>query len=186
MDKDACNRSRYAPGDAAGHYEAGSCAPITPRGRKHTDSYAWSQVAGFDGAADAFLECSTARLKIRPFWTPPMTVAVLRLDGREIRLNGLAQALRADGAFAFPSWRFASRSDGIAVSTSIHAPASAFVGLAYANSPGGIKTCLNTKLATCELTIEEAGRPLRKLASRHRAAFEILTDRPDHGVAVVA
>ena len=155
-------------------------------GRKHTDSYAWGQVAGFDGAPDAFLECSTARLKVGPFWTPPMTVVVLRLDGREIRLNSLSQALRAEGSFGFPSWRFATRRDGVAVSASIHAPPSAFVGLAYANPPGGIKTCLNTKLATCELTIEEAGKPVRKLVSRHRAAFEILTDRQDHGVAVVA
>ena len=33
-------------------------------GSKHTDSYAWGQVAGFDGEPGAFLECSTARLKL--------------------------------------------------------------------------------------------------------------------------
>jgi hypothetical protein len=155
-------------------------------GSKHTDSYAWGQVAGFDGAPDTFLECSTARLRVGPFRTPPMTVVVLRTEGREIRLNSIAQALKADGAFDFTSWRFASRSADVSVSAHIQAPKSAFVGLAYGNPPGGTKTCLNTKLASCELKVELPGRPSRILVSRHRAAFEILTDRRDHGVPVAA
>jgi len=67
----------------------------------------------------------------------------------------------------------------------IHAPASAFVGLSYQNPPGGEKTCLNTKLASAEITVQRRGRPSRTLITRHRAAFEILTDRADHGVPIV-
>lgn len=155
-------------------------------GTRHTDSYAWGQVAGFDDAPRTFLECSTARLKLGPFWTPPMTVLVLRLEDREIRLNSVAQAFRARGVFEFPSWRFESRARGLRVSGTMYAPASLFVGLTYDNPPGGAKTCLNTKLAACELTVEEAGRPPRVLTTKHRAAFEILTERPDHGVPVLA
>ena len=33
-------------------------------GSRHTDRYAWGQVAGFDEQPDAFLECSTARLRM--------------------------------------------------------------------------------------------------------------------------
>jgi hypothetical protein len=154
-------------------------------GSRHTDSYAWGQVAGFGGAPDTFLECSTARLRIGPFPIPPLTVIVLRLEGREIRLNSLRQAFRADGRFAFPAWRMESRNAELCVTIDIRAPAASFVGLAYDNPPGGVKTCLNTKLAACELVVEEKGRPRRTLASRHGAAFEILTDRSDHGVAVV-
>ena len=68
----------------------------------------------------------------------------------------------------------------------IEAPASAFVGLRYANPPGGVKICLNTKLASCELVLEEAGRPTRSFRTAHRAAFEILGDEPAPGVPVVA
>ena len=68
----------------------------------------------------------------------------------------------------------------------VHAPRTAFVGLTYANPPGGSKTCLNTKLAACELTLERPGRPPRSWTTASRAAFEILTDRSDHGVPVVA
>jgi hypothetical protein len=155
-------------------------------GSKHTDSYAWGQVAGFDDARDVFLECSTARLKLGPFWTPPLTLVVLRLDGEEIRLNSLAQAFRARGDFDFGSWRFESRGRDVCVRGTIHAPKSLFVGLTYGNPPGGTKTCLNTKLAACELTVERAGHTPRTLTTKHRAAFEILTDRQDHGVPIAA
>jgi hypothetical protein len=155
-------------------------------GSKHTDSYAWGQVAGFDGAPSAFLECSTARLKLGPLWTPPLTLVVLRLDGEEIRLNSLAQAFRAHGDFDFVSWRFDTRTPAVRLRGSIHAPKSLFVGLTYNNPPGGTKTCLNTKLAACELTVERTGQAPRTLTTRHRAAFEILTDRQDHGVPIAA
>ncbi|MEP7303627.1 MAG: hypothetical protein ABI699_19085 [Caldimonas sp.] len=155
-------------------------------GSKHTDSYAWGQVAGFDGAPDTFLECSTARLKIGPVWTPPMTVAVLRLEDREVRLNGIGQALRAHGDFDFTGWRFRTQGDEGRIDARFEAPPWSFVGLIYDNPPGGAKTCLNSKLAACELHITLPGEPPRTLRSRHRAAFEILTERADHGIAVVA
>ncbi len=155
-------------------------------GAKHTDSYAWRQVAGFDDAPDVFLECATARIKLGPFWSPALTLVVLRTEEGEFRLNSLAQALRAQGEFDFSSWRIESRTAEVSVSVHIHAPRSAFVALAYDNPPGGTKTCLNTKLAACELVLEERGKPTRKLVTAHRAAFEILTDRPDHGIALAA
>jgi hypothetical protein len=155
-------------------------------GSKHTDSYAWGQVAGFDDAPQAFLECSTARLRLGPVWSPPLTVLVLRTEDREIRLNTVVQALRARGHFDFSSWRIDSANSGTRVSVHVHAPKSAFVGLTYDNPPGGAKTCLNTKLATCELVLQEPGRPKRTLIAKRRAAFEILTERQDHGVTVVA
>jgi hypothetical protein len=155
-------------------------------GTRHTDSYAWGQVAGFDNASHVFLECSTARLKLGPLWTPALTLIVLRLEDEEIRLNSPTQAFRAHGDFDFVSWRFESRARDVCVRGTIHAPWSLFVGLTYNNPPGGTKTCLNTKVAACELTVERAGHAARKLATKHRAAFEILTDRQDHGVPIAA
>jgi hypothetical protein len=63
--------------------------------------------------------------------------------------------------------------------------ANLFVGLRYDNPPGGHKTCLNTKLAACQLTLERPGQPPLSLGTRHRAAFEILTDDEDHGVPII-
>lgn len=155
-------------------------------GSRHTDHYAWGQVAGFDNAPDAFLECSTAQIKLGPVWSPPLTLVVLRDEGQEIAFNSLLQAVRASGSFEFFAWTIDTRNPQAHLSGRIHAPASAFVGLSYQNPPGGEKTCLNTKLASAEITVQRPGRPSRTLVTRHRAAFEILTDRADHGVPIVA
>ncbi|HEY8380032.1 MAG TPA: hypothetical protein VIK91_26260 [Nannocystis sp.] len=159
-------------------------------GSRHTDRYAWGQVAGFDGAPDTFLECATARLKLGPLWTPPMTLIVLRIGGEQIALNSLAQAVRARGRVDARgpefTWELTSRWGEVEVEARISARREAFVGLAYRNPPGGVKTCLNSKIAGCELTLRRAGRAPLVLRSRARAAFEILTDEAGHGVPIVA
>jgi hypothetical protein len=155
-------------------------------GSRHTDRYAWGQVAGFDGAEGVFLECSTARVKLGPVWTPWLTLAVLRVDGRELAANSLARALRARARIEDLRWRFDTQRPGLRLRVLIEAPASRFVGLRYGNPPGGEKICLNSKLARCELVLEEDGRPPRRFESASRAAFEILTDAPDPRIPVVA
>lgn len=155
-------------------------------GRRHTDSYAWAQVAGFDNAPNSFLECASARIKFGPLWSPQLTFVVLRDEGEEIALNNLMQALRASATWDFFTWTIETRSEQVHLSGSIQAPASAFVGLKYDNPPGGAKLCLNTKLAAAEIVVRRNGQPARKLVTKHRGAFEILTDRTDHGVRVVA
>ncbi len=151
-------------------------------GSKHTDQYAWAQVAGFDDAPDAFLECASGRLKIGPAWTPWLTPIVLRLDGREYALNSLVTAARAKSSYDFFDWKFETATRAAKIEGRIWAPARRFVGLTYFNPPGGSKTCLNSKLASCEVTVTPAGGRPRTLRTGHRAAFEILTDRSDHGV----
>ncbi len=155
-------------------------------GTQHTDLYAWGQVAGFDDEPDAFLELATARVRLGPVWSPWMTPIVLRLGGRQHALNSLWRCVRASGQFDYFTWRFASEDVGVRLRGTIEAPALSFVGLRYFNPPGGVKTCLNTKLARCEVTIERPGKPPRTLTTAHRAAFEILTDDATHGVPVVA
>jgi hypothetical protein len=157
-------------------------------GSKHTDSYAWGQVVGFDNEPDAFLECATAKLKFGPIWTPPLTIVVLRVDGQDYRLNALMQSFKAAGSWAIAGkdfdWRFdsADKVRGFRIHGQIHAKRDDFVGLTYYNPPGGSHTCLNSKVAACEVTLERTGKPPLTLVTKHRAAFEILTDDTDHGV----
>jgi len=157
-------------------------------GSQHTDLYAWGQVAGFDNYPDSFLEVATARLKLGPFWTPPMTPLVLRHQGEELALNSLQQTIRARGAFRYFTWDFRSETSAVCVAGTITAPREAFVGLNYYNPPGGNKHCLNTKIASCELQLRRkgAGQPgsTEVLFTKQRAAFEILTDDRQHGVKI--
>jgi hypothetical protein len=154
-------------------------------GVRHTDRYAWGQVAGFDDEPASFLEVATARLRLGPFWLPAMTLVVLRLGDERHALNSLRQARRARGRVDGLEWRFASQAPGVIIEGTISAPASRFVALRYANPPGGVKICMNSKLATCELTVRRDGRPPLTLRTAHRAAFEILDDTTRAGVPVV-
>lgn len=159
-------------------------------GSKHTDLYAWGQVAGFDNSRESFLEVATARVKIGPLWTPNMTPVVLRHKNQEYALNSMAQTLKARGHFTYFDWQFHSENDAVSVVGRIAGDRDHFVGLNYYNPPGGSKHCLNTKLASCELRLTYKQGPLEGtselLSTSHRAAFEILTDKIDHGIAIRA
>lgn len=146
-------------------------------GVRHTDRYAWGQVAGFDNEPDAFLECATAQLKVGPVWTPKLTLAVLRYQGTEYPLNTLGQGLRAHGSFDLYEWSFSSRNRDISVSGRFSGQADDFAVLSYRNPPGGTKTCFNSKLATCRISVERSGEPTRELISGQRSALEIITDK---------
>ena len=156
-------------------------------GRKHTDRYAWGQVAGFDNFPESFLEVATARLKIGPFWSPPMTPLVLRHRGQEYALNSMARILRAQGRFDYFTWTFQSASPRVEIKGEISAASNAFVGLRYFNPPGGTKICLNTKIAACRLQVRDLSTGnVEVLETRDRAAFEILSDDASHGIAMRA
>jgi hypothetical protein len=153
-------------------------------GSRHTDRYAWGQVAGFDEAPDAFLECSTARLKLGPVWTPPMSPVVLRLGDETLAWNGLTRVVRALGAYAPYQWHIETEGKAGKIDIRIGAEPKDFVALRYPNPPGGTKICLNSKVARCEITLRRPDRAPLTLRSS-RAAFEMLDDVAPPGVTTV-
>ncbi len=154
-------------------------------GTRHTDRYAFGQVCGFDDAPDTFLECASVKLKLGPFWTPPMTSAVIRVEGREYSATGLRRALDSRSSLSYFDWKFDTRGNGFSLSVHMTAPRYRFAGLSYRNPPGGEKTCLNSKLARCHATLRRSGLPDRELHCEQRAAFEILTDDDHHRVPIL-
>ncbi|HYC56351.1 MAG TPA: hypothetical protein VEL28_15570 [Candidatus Binatia bacterium] len=154
-------------------------------GQRHTDHYAWGQVAGFDSHPHSFLEIGTARLRIGPVWTPLLTPLVLRHDGREHALNGTMHLLRARASFRYFDWTFVARGADVRVEGRISAPRESFAGLTYFNPPGGSKHCLNSKLASCMVYLSLRGQPTQTMSTDSRAAFEILTDDRNHGVPIL-
>jgi len=154
-------------------------------GRRHTDRYAWGQVAGFDGVPDSFLECSTAQIKLGPLWSPRFSLVVLRVEGETYAINALSRAVLARGRWRYFDWSIHTRQHGVEIEVEVSAPRERFVGLRYANPPGGSKVCLNSKLARAAVVLRRPGRPELRLECSQRAAFEILTDDDTHGVPVV-
>jgi hypothetical protein len=154
---------------------------------RHTDLYAWGQVAGFDTHPQSFLEVATAKLKVGPFWTPPLTLVTLRHQGKEYAFNSLSQSMRAYGSFDYFTWKFRSKTPQAEIEGEISAPQDSFVGLNYYNPPGGKKHCMNTKIASCTVLIrDKVLGTIETLETRSRAAFEILTDDTAHGIPISA
>ncbi|TGK34655.1 hypothetical protein EHQ12_09930 [Leptospira gomenensis] len=151
-------------------------------GSKHTDRYAWGQVAGFDGEPDSFLELATANLKIGPFWTPSITPIVLRFRGKDYKLN---HPLKSFGRakYGYFDWSFSASSEEIQLEGRIRAKRDDFACLRYRNPPGGWKYCLNSKIADAELSLKrKEDISFLKLFSSGKAAFEILTEDASHGL----
>ena len=111
---------------------------------------------------------------------------MLRHDGRDYQLTNIKNAVKAKGEWDFFNWTFASEGDNYKISGYIKAEKQHFVGLNYYNPPKGSHTCLNCKIAECEVVLAVKGQEPVVLKTQHRAAFEILTDEVHHGVAVVA
>ncbi len=150
-------------------------------GVRHTDRYAWGQVAGFDNAPDVFLELATAQIRIGPLWTPALTPIVLRRGEREFRLNDLFSST-GRASYRYFHWEFRAKSKEINLRGTIEARPEDFVCLPYYNPPGGVKFCLNSKIAACRIELSVDGGPTEVLETRSRAAFEILTDDKSHGL----
>lgn len=152
-------------------------------GSRHTDEYAWGQVAGFDNEPDSFLEVASAKLKIGPVMTPYLTPITLRHQGKEYLLNTYWQAFRNNVTLNYFDWVFSGENSDLRIDGHIWADRNDFVALNYYNPPGDVKTCLNSKVASCELTLTEKSRIGIKaeLKTKNRAAFEILTSKTDHG-----
>ena len=143
-------------------------------GSRHTDRYAWGQVAGFIDAPDTFLELATARIRMGPVLTPAMTPVVLRHHGREHRLNAL-RTLFGRASVRGLEWTFKAEGEGLSLRGTVRAAPADVVTLFYANPPGGRKICINTKIATCDLELTTA-RGVERLRTPHGAAFELLVD----------
>ncbi len=145
-------------------------------GSRHTDQYAWGQVAGFDHAPDVFLECATARVKLGPVLSPRMSPAVVRIGAREIRFATVLQSLRAEARYGRFHWSLKTQSPEAQLEAEFDAPAASFIALPYDNPPGGQKICLNSKLAGCRMRLRFQDGTQLSFSTRHRAAFEILGD----------
>lgn len=151
-------------------------------GSRHTDRYAWGQVAGFDDAPGVFFEAATAWLRFGPLWTPPLTIAVVRIGEQVVQRVGMLQAVRARASVAGFVWSLRTSGRSGTIDATFEGRQRDFVALRYLNPPGGHKACLNSKLARCRLRVDAPGLGTRSFETEHRAAFELLQDEPPTGL----
>jgi hypothetical protein len=150
-------------------------------GHRHADVYAWSQCNSWDDGEDMVLEGVSARVGTTALWAPTATVACVRYRGTSYALNKFASVARSSAEITPRRWSFRTRSGKVALTAEIWADTDDFVGLFYPNPDGTMCHCLNSSLARAEVTLRLDGQAPRTLRSS-RAALEIGTRNPDHGV----
>ena len=170
-------RSRSAAGAAARTTTGEAATPTATPGARSRGSR----------APDAFLECSTARVRVGPVWTPWLTLA--GAAGRRARAGaepaaGLAARHRPDRRL--PTGASRAEGPGVRIRGRIEAPARAFVGCATAILPAARRSASTASSRAASSRSKRRVAPRRSLRSENRAAFEILTDEPAPGVPIVA
>jgi len=154
-------------------------------GKSHTHSYGWAQCNAWDGDEDVMLEMGIGKPRIGPIRIPTVRIFNLRVRGVHYDLSHLRDVRRNKGDFDLRSAWFEGSNDLITVRGELEATAAQTAGLHYENPDGSICHCLNSKLATARVEIELRGRAPMVLHT-NRAALEIGTTNPDHGIVRIA
>ena len=155
-------------------------------GERHTDQYVWGQTNSFKGAPNTYAEMASARLRLGPFWTPYFSFLVLHYRGQDILFNDVGSLVRA--RVRFPSrfeWHVDLDNGLYQARCRVAGKKETFAGLRYRNPPGGEHACLNSKIASTEITLLRNGEEIETLQSDFNSAFEVLTDETDHGVPLL-
>jgi hypothetical protein len=153
-------------------------------GRRHPPAYAFAQVCGFDDAPESTLEIVTARAGVGLMSLPPVTLFVLRHDGREFAVRSMLAARRTSGSYRPFTWSFAARVDGLRLDGEITADPRHVIGLTYTDTDGTSKYCYNSAIARCHVRL--SGAVTAELTAAHRAMFEILTGTRHDEVPLLA
>jgi hypothetical protein len=147
-------------------------------GKKHAYEWAWGHCNAFDDAPRAAFEVLSVRLMRRGFKLPPMTIATLWLDGEEIALNRIEQALLAPsyehgtGRFRFVARSFTERLEG-----EFSCRPEDLVRASYTDPDGEPSYCHNSCIGDLRLTLSRRVRgrwkETARLVAPRRGHFEV-------------
>lgn len=155
-------------------------------GTEHAERWIWLEGTGFADSPDTWFDAGAARVKLGSRTSPWVPSGFLSLDGVRHRLGGLG-AIRSSQIEETPTGcTFLLPGKGIVVHGRVEAPREAFVGWVYAdpNPKGGEHHTVNCSVADLELTVEQPGRPSRRLSLPGGAAYELGMRETDHGIPI--
>ena len=155
-------------------------------GTEHAERWIWLEGTGFADSPHTWFDAGAARVKLGRRTSPWVPSGFLSLDGVRHRLGGLG-AIRSSQIEETPTGcSFLLPGKDIVVHGRVEAPAKDFVGWIYAdpNPKGGEHHTVNCSVADLELTVEQPGRPARKLTLPGGAAYELGMRETDHGIPI--
>ncbi|GAT08267.1 hypothetical protein H7I77_04435 [Mycolicibacterium novocastrense] len=155
-------------------------------GTRHTPSYAFGQVCGFDDAPDTTLEIVTARAAFGPVLLPGVTLFVFRHAGQEFAVRSIRGSLQTHGHYRPCTWAFGGRVGEQMIEGEIVTEPSDVIGLTYTDTDGAVKYCYNSAIANCRIQVAGKAFERTELTASRRAMFEILTGDREETVPLLA
>lgn len=158
-------------------------------GKGHAHAYAWAHANALrpaPGSAPfqrAWFEAISGRVRVGPLLTPWLTSAAIDIDGELFRFDGLRALLSRAVSSDLRSFAFTLRQGEATFQATLRADTAQLAGLRYCDPDGRALSCLNSKLAVAELSLELPGR--RFALRSDQAALELGTRQADHGVAML-
>lgn len=134
-------------------------------GAKHADAWAWAHSNRTDGLA---WEAITVRPPVGPWTSPPVTVVLVRYQGRTLTFRN---PLRTRGGFDLDGYRFEASGGGFRVAGQVASEARSAV--TYTDPDGEQSICHNTKRATSELRLWRKGTLVGSWRDEGATAFEV-------------
>jgi hypothetical protein len=156
-------------------------------GAEHAERWVWIQGSGLDGnlgEGGAWFDMAVGRIKVGRWTTPWVGNGMLHLDGERHRLGGFDRIRSTTVTERPTSCDFGLAGKDISVRGRVSAEARNFVAWVYADPVGPEHNTLNCSISDLELTVEQKGRPERKLGVARAAAYEFGTRDTDHGIPV--
>jgi hypothetical protein len=155
-------------------------------GTEHAERWIWLEGTGFADSPDTWFDAGAARVKLGRRISPWVPSGFLSLDGVRHRLGGLGQVRSSQIEETPTGCTFLLPGKDIVVRGRVEAPREAFVGWIYAdpNPKGGEHHTVNCSVADLELTVEQPGRPARRLSLPAGAAYELGMRETHHGTPI--
>ena len=157
-------------------------------GAKHAERWAWGNCNDFDGDKAVF-EALSARIRLGGAESPDMTIAALRLDGREHLFNQTRRWFLNRTRYDVESWEMSAVRDGMRLDACFTNRTDRTAGVIYSDPDGDTRICCNSKLA--DLTVDLYRRhwgfwtKIRHLECKGRAAYEVAQREADPRVKIL-
>jgi hypothetical protein len=154
-------------------------------GSEHAERWIWLHGVGFDGEPNAWLDVALGRVKLAGRITPWVANGALALDGKRLRIGGLAaRGLRVAETAQGCRLELAGEA-GLRIQAQVRSPAQSTAGWRYADPDGGSHDVANCSIAELELTVtSRSGGAPRVLRAAHGGAYELGMREHDHGVPI--
>jgi hypothetical protein len=153
-------------------------------GTEHAERWIWLEGTGFADSPGTWFDAGAARVKLGSRVSPWVPSGFLALDGVRHRLGGLGAIRSARIEESPTACSFLLPGKDIVVHGRVAAPRKDFVGWIYADPKGGEHHTVNCSVADLELTVEQPGRPARRLTLPGGGAYELGMRETDHGIPI--